>query len=124
MHSFSLLPALLLPLASALTLPSLQERDGPSFSIPTFTASFPVGPPYGTSSSFAPSLQFTVDYPNSAANGPRTLSTTCRYTWPAGSQGGPTTWTACDATAIDFQFPASGYVGLGNFVLEIRENSR
>ncbi|KAL9106455.1 MAG: hypothetical protein Q9227_008543 [Pyrenula ochraceoflavens] len=81
------------------------------------TASFPVGPPYGTSSSFAPSIQFTLDYP------PNGASTTCSYTWPAGSQGSATSWTACADSSVQFQFPADGYVALGNFVLAVRETS-
>lgn len=122
------LPLATLALASTIlahptTNPILTPRQTtPQFQITALTELLPVGPPYGTSDTFAASIALTVSYSDPAGSD-ATLSTACSYTWPAGVTAlNGTDWAGCQDAALQWRLPAAEFVGGTNFVVELLES--
>ncbi|KAI1499409.1 hypothetical protein F5X99DRAFT_389859 [Biscogniauxia marginata] len=119
MHSPIILTSLFSLFSLALALP-LEPRDAPEFNITSLSATFPYPGVYGVDSvnSF---VNIALTYPDASSTNGATLSTTCRVDWPAGTNPGPTAWTPCANTALQFRLPADGWTGTTNFRVEVWE---
>ncbi|KAI1403218.1 hypothetical protein F4819DRAFT_236757 [Hypoxylon fuscum] len=119
MHTSTILTSLL-PLSSlALALP-LESRDAPEFTLTSLSATFPYPGVYGVDEvdSF---VDISLTYPDSSSANGATLTTTCGVNWPKGTTPGPTAWTPCANTALQFRLPADGWTSNTNFRVEVWE---
>ncbi|KAI1660149.1 hypothetical protein F4813DRAFT_351125 [Daldinia decipiens] len=119
MYKQTILTSVLSLLSPALALP-LEPRDTPEFTITSLGATFPYPGVYGVDSvnSF---VNVAVTYPDASSTSDATLNTTCRVDWPAGTNPGPTEWTACANPALQFRLPADGWTATTNFRVELFE---
>ncbi|KAI8623493.1 hypothetical protein F5Y19DRAFT_458329 [Xylariaceae sp. FL1651] len=118
MYASATLSTLLPLLSFSLALP-LEARDAPALTITDLRATFPYPyGPYGDNSvnSF---VNIVLSYPDTSSTAGTTLSTTCSVNWPAGTNPGPTAWTACADLALQFRLPADGWTSTTNFRVEL-----
>ncbi|KAK6948490.1 hypothetical protein Daesc_010257 [Daldinia eschscholtzii] len=119
MYKQILLTSTLSLLSPALAFP-LERRDTPKFTITSLSATFPYPGVYGVDSvdSF---VNVAVTYPDPSSTSGATLNTTCRVDWPAGTNPGPTEWTPCADSALQFRLPTDGWSSTTNFRVELFE---
>lgn len=120
MHTSVLLTALTTVIPLALAHP-LKGRDAQSLTITSLGATFPYPyPPYGLDAVDS-HVSVGLSYPDASSADGAALSTTCRVDWPSGTSPGPTEWTACTDTTVQFRLPADGWTSTTNFRVEFWE---
>src|SRR5437868_5024892 len=107
MHALSSLTSVLPLLPFALALPH-KRQTAQEFEITALSGRFPVNGPYGTGP-INSSLGITVTYPDASSASGATLSTTCSYAWPASIAPGPTDWTVCEDSSVQWRLPSDGW---------------
>ncbi|KAI1208188.1 uncharacterized protein F4807DRAFT_461914 [Annulohypoxylon truncatum] len=110
----------LLPLLSLSRALPLEVRDVPDFTLTSLDATFPYSGVYGDESvnSF---VNVALSYQNPSSTIVDTLNTTCGVSWPAGTNPGPTNWTNCADTNMQFRLPTDGWTSTTNFRVEFWE---
>ncbi|KAI0179590.1 hypothetical protein GGR52DRAFT_570470 [Hypoxylon sp. FL1284] len=119
MHSLAI-PTTLLPLLSLALGRPLEPRDTAEFTITSLSGTFPSPPPYGVPSVNS-SVSIAVTYPDPSSATGATLDTSCKVGWPAGTTPGPTAWTPCDDSTLQFRMTADGWTSYANFEVELWE---
>ncbi|OTB09231.1 hypothetical protein M426DRAFT_316520 [Hypoxylon sp. CI-4A] len=115
MYTSTILASLLSLTSLALARP-VETRDEAQFTITSLGATFPYPGVYGVDAVDS-YVNVGLSYPDASANG-SILSTTCEVAWPKGTTPGPTEWTPCANTAVQFRLPADGWIGNTNFKAE------
>ena len=111
----------LLPLFSLALATPFKRQDFFEFNITSLSATFPYPGPYGVDSvdSF---VRIAVTWPESMSTESGTVSTTCEVDWEAGVTPGPTDWTPCANTTLQFRLPADGWTSTTNFRVQLYES--
>ncbi|EMR72649.1 hypothetical protein UCREL1_295 [Eutypa lata UCREL1] len=111
----------LLPLFSLALATPFKRQDFFEFNITSLSATFPYPGPYGVDSvdSF---VRIAVTWPESTSTESGTVSTTCEVDWDAGVTPGPTDWTPCANTTLQFRLPADGWTSTTNFRVQLYES--
>ncbi|KAI2462820.1 hypothetical protein F4781DRAFT_172355 [Annulohypoxylon bovei var. microspora] len=119
MHSQTIITSLLPLLSLSLALP-LEPRDTPEFTLTSLSATFPDPGVYGVDAvdSF---VNVALTYPDASSTSGATLDTTCSVNWAYGTNPGPTAWTPCADTAVQFRLPTDGWTSTTNFRVEFWE---
>ncbi|KAF2714498.1 hypothetical protein K504DRAFT_5167 [Pleomassaria siparia CBS 279.74] len=117
MYTPTILTSLLLTLPLALARP-LDPRAIHEFSITSLSATLPIDGPQGTGP-IDSNIGITVAYPDAASTSGANSSTTCSFAWPASTPPGPTDWTPCVDTALEWRLPANGWTSQRNYRVEI-----
>ncbi|KAI0871778.1 hypothetical protein GGS24DRAFT_503445 [Hypoxylon argillaceum] len=109
----SIVPLLLLAVAA----PHKRQTDH-EFDITALNGRFPTGGPYGTGP-IASSLSITINYPDASSTTGAILTTTCSYSWPASTPPGPTDWSVCEDTSVQWRLPTDGWTNFVNYRVEV-----
>ncbi|KAI1339093.1 hypothetical protein F5Y15DRAFT_384773 [Xylariaceae sp. FL0016] len=120
MHTSIALIGILPSLSFGLALP-LQARDTSEFNITGLSATFPY-PGFDGVDEVDSYVSISVSYPAPASTDGAALSTTCRVDWAKGTDPGPTEWTPCVDTSMQFRLPADGWTNDENFRVELWED--
>ncbi|KAJ2987090.1 hypothetical protein NUW58_g4694 [Xylaria curta] len=105
----------LLPLG--LSIPH-ERQVAHEFNLTGLTGTFPTSGVYGTGP-IDSSLSITVTYPDASSTNDASLTTTCSYGWPASIGPGPTNWTTCQDSSVQWRLPASNWKSFGNYLVEL-----
>ncbi|KAF2972546.1 hypothetical protein GQX73_g901 [Xylaria multiplex] len=88
------------------------------FDLTGLAGSFPTDGVYGTGP-IASSLSITITYPDPSSTDGENLTTTCSYSWPSSTAPGPTDWTECQDSSVQWRLPTNGWTNRGNYRVEL-----
>ncbi|KAK6067499.1 hypothetical protein SCUP515_10101 [Seiridium cupressi] len=105
-------------LTSTLAIP-LQSRQTQVFQITALSARFPTDGTTGTGP-IDSEISITLTYPDPSSTDAN-LTTTCSYAWPASPGPGPTNWTTCADSRVQWRLPEKGWTSDTNFRVQVFE---
>ncbi|KAI1424315.1 hypothetical protein F5Y12DRAFT_462028 [Xylaria sp. FL1777] len=105
----------LLPLALAAPYGRRQLHE---FDLNSLLGTFPTAGVYGTGP-IDSSISITVTYPDPSSTSGANLTTSCSYAWPASIGPGPTNWTTCEDSSVQWRLPEKGWTAYNNYRVEL-----